>query len=92
MVAEPGGRVLAWNGALAGTRKVSFALKGARASGVENYETLSALGRRFGFGLDEIFSRLIGSTGCKIPGLVWHYRNGRYGSSLFNLSGLVWVR
>ncbi len=51
-----------------------------------SHETLSALGRWFGFGLDEIFSSLISSAGCKIPGLVWHFRNGRYGSSPKRLS------
>ncbi len=36
-----------------------------------SHKTLSALGRWFGFELDEIFSGLVGSAGCKIPGLVW---------------------
>ena len=48
----------------------------------ESHKTLSVLGRWFGFGQDEIFSGLIGSAGCKIPGLVWDYRLDRYGSSL----------
>ena len=69
-------------GHLVGTGKVSFAPKGAGANGVRNYKTLSALGRWFGFELDEIFSSLVGSAGCKIPGFVWVYNYGRYGSSL----------
>ncbi len=48
-----------------------YRAKGRWASGVRNYKTLSALGRWFGFELDEIFSSLIGSAGCKIRGLVW---------------------
>ena len=58
-------------GHLVGTGKVSFCAEGRWASGVRNYKTLSALGRWIGFELDEIFSRLVGSAGCKIPGLVW---------------------
>ena len=48
-----------------------FRAKGRWGSGVRNYKTLSALGRWFGVGQDEIFSSLVGSAGCKIPGLVW---------------------
>ncbi len=48
-----------------------FGAKGRWARGVRSQKTLSALGRWFGFGLDEIFSGLVGSAGCKIPGLVW---------------------
>ncbi len=59
-----------------------FCAEGRRASGVRNYKTLSALGRWFGFELDEIFSGLVGSAGCQFPGLVWAYHYVRYGSSL----------
>ena len=48
-----------------------FCTKGHWAGGVRNYKTLSALGRWFGFGRDEIASSLVGSAGCKIRGLVW---------------------
>ncbi len=86
MVGELGGRALAlcsccpaWIGA--GTGKVSFAPKDAGRVACGSHKTLSALGRWFGFGQDEIFSGLVGSAGCKIPGLVWAYRYVRYGSS-----------
>ena len=58
-----------------------FCTEGRWASGVRSHKTLSALGRRFGLGQDQIFSGLVGSAGCKIPGLVWAYRYVRYGSS-----------
>ena len=49
----------------------SFRAKGSWANGVRNYKTLSALGRWFDFELEAIASGLVGSAGCKIPGLVW---------------------
>ncbi len=54
-------------GHLVGTGKVSFASKDAGRAACGSHKTLSALGRWFGFGLDEIFSGLVGSAGCKIP-------------------------
>ncbi len=65
--------------------KVSLAPKGAGRVACGSHKTLSALGRWFGFELDEIFSGLVGSAGCKIPGLVWRYHNRRYGLSLYIL-------
>ncbi len=53
-----------------------FGAKGRWASGVRIYKTLSALGRWFGFGWNEIASSLIGSAGCKSPGLGWFLPHG----------------
>ncbi len=74
------GGAAAWH--LVETGKVSFAPKDAGRVACGSHKTLSALGRWFGFGQDQIFSGLVGSAGCKIPGLVWVYHYGRYGSSL----------
>ncbi len=62
--ADPRGRLL-------GTGKVSLAPKGAGRVACGSHKTLSALGRWFGFELDEIFSGLVGSEGYKFSGLVW---------------------
>ena len=70
----------AWH--LVGTGKVSFAPKDAGRVACGSHKTLSALGRWFGFGQDQILSSLIGSAGCQFLGLVWVYHYGRYGSSL----------
>ena len=71
MVGKPGGRVSAWKRLPGGNWQGFFCTEGRWAGGVRNNKTLSALGRWFGFGLDQIFSGLIGSAGCKVPGLVW---------------------
>ena len=71
MVGEFGGRALAWKRS-PGRNSQGFFLRRRTLDG--SYQTLSALGRCFGLELDEICSSLIGSAGCKIPGLVWFLR------------------
>lgn len=71
IVGELCGRVSAWKRTPVRNWQGFFCAEGRWASGVRNYKTLSALGRWFGFGLDEIFSGLVGSASCKIRGLVW---------------------